>query len=728
VSLTDPQKKYMESRIRTLGWNVLARLNKDVVSRRAFEISKLGGVAALLMAASGSVSAAMSTIEASSLVSKSTLLAPVDGNKEISVLFALPSGDPSGLTAFVKHVSTSGDPLFHQYLTAQEFAAKFGGNQADYDDVKAWAAANGLQVSQESLSRLNLTVRGNVALIQKLFQTQLNTYTAADGSTFYSAASQVTVPAEIAAKVSAVVGLTSGKPIAAMAKAGKVLGEEPVAQSEVTVPDTAGGTGPGGSYSCTDLRTVYSIPTWGTLDKKGQTIAVFEQGYYHPSDVEKYFRKFNVGQNTKLTVVAVDNSPLTVDSQVEPECVLDVDMIVGMNPDVAEVQMYVDYYLNDPFDVAMVDAFSAIAEAKNPPQIVSVSYGQDEGVFINDGQEVAVDTVLKQLAAQGITVFASSGDNGAYGDGYYSPYNVENPASDPYVTGVGGTTLYTGPDEVYAFEDAWNHLLWGKGATGGGISTYWPLPDFQQLPLAFLPTYYTGNGGSSTYRNVPDVAADADPFTGVGIYIKDAGGWVQYGGTSLSCPIWAGFLSNVSAAFAHFNMGNIGYFNPVLYNIGSAFLGGASYPALLLYGVNDGSNGILGSANPGYFNNAGYCNTTGNGSLPGGEFATFMMLGLSQSGSAPGAVQNFTVKITGETADFKWSAATGALGYVVEIAHGGPVNGIQTAYITKNTKLTVEHLPPIPANTNNVYYEAYVYPFNLSGSNTTVPSVPFNTK
>jgi hypothetical protein len=141
--------------------------------------------------------------------------------------------------------------------------------------------------------------------------------------------------------------------------------------------------------------------------------------------------------------------------------------------------------------------------------------------------------------------------------------------------------------------------------------------------------------------------------------------------------------------------------------------------------VNDGSNGILGSDNPGYCNSAGYCNTTGNGSLPGGEFATFVMLELSQSGPAPGAIQNFTVKVHGETADFKSNAATGAPGYVVEIAHAGPVNGIQTAYITKDTKLTIEHLPSIPANTNNVYYEAYLYPFNVSGSNINVPSVSF---
>jgi subtilase family serine protease len=726
------QKIHMESLIKVSGQHNLARLAKGVSSKRTFGKAMLSGVATLLMVTSGSVFAAMSTIEVSSVVSKSTLAVPLDGNTEIRVLFGLPSSDPSGLAAFVKQVYTPGDPLFHQYLTAQQFAAKFGGNEADYNALKAWAAANGLQVSQESLSRLNLTVRGNVSLIQKLFQTQLTNYTATDGTTFYSASTKVTVPAEIAAKVCAVVGLTSGKRIASMAKAGKVLGEEPITESLVTLPNTSGGTGPGGSYSATDLRTVYSIPNWGNLDKEGQTVAVFEQGYYHPSDVKKYINRFNVGQNTKLTVTAVDSSPLTIDPEVEPECVLDVDMVIGMNPDVAEVQMYVDYYKHDSFDVAIVDAFSAIAEAKNPPQIVSVSYGQDEGYFINDGQEVAEDTVLQQLASQGISVFASSGDNGAYGDGYYRPYNTENPASDPYVTGVGGTTLYTGPGEEYVLEDAWNELLWGLGATGGGISAYWPIPDYQQLPLPLFPAYYTANGGSSTNRNVPDVAADADPLTGVGIYIKDAGGWVQYGGTSLACPIWAGFLSNVSAAWHHFNLGNIGFFNPALYNIGGALLEGASYPALSLYGVNDGSNGILGSANPGYFNAAGYCNTTGNGSLPGGEFAALMMIGSSRPGTVPGMVQDFTVTVHGETAEFKWDAATGALGYALEITYAGPVNGIQKAYITKGKTLTVKGLPPIPKNANNVYYTAYLYSFNASGTNpsnsTNLPAVQFNTK
>ena len=114
--------------------------------------------------------------------------------------------------------------------------------------------------------------------------------------------------------------------------------------------------------------------------------------------------------------------------------------------------------------------------------VVSASYGQDEGVFIADGTEVALDTALQQYAAQGITVLASSGDNGAFGDGYHQPYNVSNPATDPYVTGVGGTSLLTTTGEQYELETCSNEFP-NYGATGGGISTYWAQPAYQNYPI-----------------------------------------------------------------------------------------------------------------------------------------------------------------------------------------------------------------------------------------------------
>lgn len=141
-------------------------------------------------------------------------------------------------------------------------------------------------------------------------------------------------------------------------------------------------------------------------------------------------------------MISVDGSPITFENTIEAEACLDLDMMVGMNPDIAEVKVYIDDYNFDVFAVAMVDAFQAMADDKKPPQIVSVSYGQDEGDFNAAGALTTVDTDLQELAALGITVLASSGDNGAYGGGYSTPYNVSTPASDPYITGVGGTTLF----------------------------------------------------------------------------------------------------------------------------------------------------------------------------------------------------------------------------------------------------------------------------------------------
>jgi subtilase family serine protease len=199
-------------------------------------------------------------------------------------------------------------------------------------------------------------------------------------------------------------------------------------------------------------------------------------------------------------------------------------MIIATNPKVAKVLVYIDDYQYDPFDVAITDAFTRIADDAQAT-IVSASYGEDEGFFIADGTEMALDTALQQCAAQGITVLASSGDNGAFGDGYHFPYNVSNPATDPYITGVGGTSLLTTTGEQYEFESAWNEFPY-YGATGGGISVNWPQPSYQNIPYK---GYTAGNGGSTTMRNVPDVAAEAAVTTGVAVYVKDQGGWLQVG-------------------------------------------------------------------------------------------------------------------------------------------------------------------------------------------------------
>jgi len=682
--------------------------SQRVANRYRLGTGLLGGLASVCLLLTSGALAGVTTLELSPLIYKSALVAPVDGNQEIGVVLALPSSDSAGLAAFVKHVSTPGDPMFHQYLTTQQFADRFGGSSEDYAALKSWAKANRLSISQESVGRLALTVRARASQFETLFKTQLNTYRTTDGQTFYSASVKPSVPAEIASKLIGVIGLTDGKRLAPLAKVVKTLGENPAANAAQLRPDTAGGTGPGGTYSCTDLRAVYELPEWGSLEK-GMICAVFEQGYYNPKDVENYFAKFGIGKYTKQTPVSVDGSPITFEPLVEDEACLDLDLLVGMNPDIGEVKVYIDDYNFDFFTVALVDAFQAMADDTNPPQIVSVSYGEDEGYFHDAGALTTIDTELQQLASLGITVLASSGDNGAFGNGYNTPYNVATPSSDPYITAVGGTSLSTiGKPASWINETAWNGFP-NFGATGGGVSAYWPLPDYQNT-LVGGTGYVTANGGSATFRNVPDVSAVADPLTGVGIYVKDQGGWLQIGGTSASSPIWAGYLSSIDAAFSWSGLGPLGFFNPILYAVGASEYGpGGLYH--FLFNVNTGSNGSLYFYGyPGYTNGNGYSNTTGSGSPWGGGLALQLLISGTQPGTAPGSFTIATVKPEATSCKITWTPSSGTLAYGIGLyAYSSTEGNVVRAFLTKSTSYTLTGLTP------STHYSVLIWGYNTSG-------------
>ena len=657
------------------------------------------------------LSAAETTVELSSLVGKSTLLAPLDESQEIGVALALPLSNPRGAADYIQRISRKGDPLYHHYLTPQQFAERFGGDARDYAALKQWAISSGLVISQESVGRLNLTVRGSVSQFEKIFNTRINRYRAPDGSEFYSASIKPTVPIAIATKISGVIGLTGGKQYAPLLKVAKRLGESPVSVSSGNDKGSAAGTGPGGTYSAKDLRTAYNIPAFGNLSNN-TVVAVFEQGGFTPSDVSEYLDTNDL-PHVKITAVSVDNSPTTVNyAGIELEAVLDVDMVISINPNVDEVRVYEDSV--DTFQTALLDAITQVGD-ENKAQVLSISYGQDEGYQGNDAI-AAENTALQQLATEGITVTASSGDNGAYGDGYNTPYNVYDPASQPYITGVGGTSLYTGIGHAYVVEEAWNDLVLQDGATGGGISSYWSIPSYQSSEA---PGYMTGNGGSSTMRNVPDVAAVGDPFTGVGIYSKINGGWILIGGTSVSSPIWAGYLSIINAGFEYSGLHNLGFFNPPLYSVGTPSYENAN-PSDFLYPVAVGSNGYPGTTYPGYSNGFGYCNTTGNGSLWGSGFATQLMISGTASGNTPAVIQSLVQgKTTDTSVTLKWTTSTGQSAYVVGIYYAGSYGTVSQAFVTKDTAIT------LPDLVKGGQYTAYVWPFNQSGGSQQ-PAGPVN--
>lgn len=569
-----------------------------------------------------------------------TLLGRTDAASSVTLALSLPSRDPAGLADFIARVGTRGDALYHHYLTPAEYAARFGASEADYDAVVAWARAQGLQVGERYAARTVLSVSGPASAMEAAFGTQFNDYRDAHGQVFAAGTGAAHLPEAIAAKVNGVVGLTGATRFAPLLR-----------RLPAGVHPLTSGHGPGGGFNGADLRAIYNVPA--QLFGPAQTLAVFEQGGFTATDVTTYLMRNNLPL-VPVTVRPVDNYNGSVNSaDVEAEAVLDIDMQIAMNPKAAGIVVYEQG--TSPFPVALVDSLSAMA-SDNTAKSISISYGQDEAIQGTDALN-AENAVLEQMTAQGQAVFASAGDQGAYGRTGYT-LNVEDPGSQPFVTSVGGTTVFPGKHESYHVEEVWNDLGAGYGATGGGVSAVWPIPGWQ-TPGGY--SVIVPNGGSTTMRNVPDVASIANPLTGVSIYSAINGGWLTIGGTSVSAPIWAGFYSLVGAASQGLGFGNPGFANPGLYVI--ATFRGLVYT--MFNDVVDGNNGSNQESSPGFTAGVGYDNTTGWGSFIGGALLADFVTPPNGS-TPPPAPTGIKATSTSSSITLTWKGAAGDSGFLVE--------------------------------------------------------------
>jgi subtilase family serine protease len=380
-------------------------------------------------------------------LSKSVTISHAEPSKVMNMVFVLGLKDPKGAAEFARRVSTPDDSLYGKFLNPEQFGAAYGPSDSDYEAVKTWVTQHGLSLNEISRSHTTLSVRGTVAQFQTLFGNSIENYRGPDGRTFFSASTAPNIPAEIATRLSGVVGLSNYAGFVPMVV--RKPAQAVPAENKIRT-DSAGGSGPGGAYSAADLRTAYSIPAH-LSPQKTQTVALFEQGGFAMSDIKKYETQ-NGLPNVPVTVHKVNGYGGGInDLNVELEAVLDIDMVIGINPNVQEVQVYEDG--DDPFGVALLDALTAMAN-DNAAQTISISYGTDEAIQ-GTTQMAAEGVLFQQLAAQGQTVFVSAGDQGAYGRSG-NGLNVSDPGSQPYVTSVGGTTLYTGPGSVYSTEQTWN--------------------------------------------------------------------------------------------------------------------------------------------------------------------------------------------------------------------------------------------------------------------------------
>ena len=521
------------------------------------------------------------------------VLTALPNSAHLSVVLVLPMRDPAGAQAFIAQVSNPASPDYGHYLTPAEFGARFGASQAAYDFVRNWAIANGFTVGARTDAHTMVRISGTAGHFAHIFATRFATFQTNGHGLGRAMLTTPRLPAALHGYIQSVVGLASRAQFAPLYR---VLPRG--LRADV-------GTGIGGGYAPSDLRTAYDVPAQ-TSATPTETVAVFEQGGYLPSDITTFNTQY--GLNVPVSSIGVNGSSTAPSgNSVEAEAALDIDAIEGMNPDVKQILVYVD--TASSFSTALVDGLTQIAQ-DDTAKVVSISYGLDEK---SQGQAAvsAENTVLMQLASQGQTVFVSAGDGGASGSQILgiiplrSGQNVEDPGSQPYVTSVGGTTLNVTSNEDWSSEVTWNKFSAGEGATGGGVSAYWAIPSYQ---LKKGVSVATANGGSATNRNVPDVAADADPTTGYSIYSDYEGGWVPIGGTSLSSPLWAGFTSVINADRVAKKLPRVGYINTLLY---------AKSPLAAFHDITSGNNSVKKVT--GYTAGTGYDDVTGWGSLDLGK-------------------------------------------------------------------------------------------------------------
>jgi hypothetical protein len=488
------------------------------------------------------------------------------GSQRLSLAIGLPLRNEQELDALLQQLYDPASPNYHRYLTPAEFTARFGPAENDYQALVDFAKSNGLSVTLTHPNRVVLDVEGAVADIQKAFHLTLRTYRhPREAREFYAPDAEPSV--DFAVRILQISGLDNYW----LPRPNLKLG--PTSPAANATPNI--GTGLGGSYLGNDFRTAYVPET--TLTGTGQSVGLLEFDGFYPSDITSYESQAGY-TNVPLTVVPVNGGVGTPGTN-SAEVSLDIEMTISMAPGLDRVYVY-----EAPRNPANFDGLLNRMANDNVAKQLSSSWTLTGGSPNATGEQI-----FKQMGAQGQSFFNASGDYDAYNDG------IPFPSDSPNITVVGGTVLkMNGTGASYASETVWNDRTvnpnGGNEGSSGGISANYAIPLYQQ------ETSMVANQGSTTKRNVPDVALTAE-----NVYVLYGNGKTNIvGGTSAAAPLWAGFTALVNQQAAAVGLDPVGFLNPALYGIGNS----ANYAAAF-HDTTTGDNTWPGSpslfhAVPGY--------------------------------------------------------------------------------------------------------------------------------
>ena len=504
-------------------------------------------------------------------------LSHLDTARRLHLSIGLPLRNSAQLTALLQQIYNPASPQYRHFLTPRQFTAQFGPTEDDYAAVESFALQHGLRIARTHPSRIVLDIEGDVASIESAFHTSLNVYQhPTQKRTFYAPDTEPSL--DLAVPIVHISGLDDYS----IPKPNLHLRSSVDSPAAHNTPH--GGEASGGNYAGDDFRDAYVPGT--SLTGAGQAVALVEFDNYYASDITSYEQSFN-RSNIPLVNIAIDGGFGSPGSN-NDEVALDIEMAISMAPSLSAVYVYEAPNSSAYWD----DMLSRMADDDLASQL-SCSWG-------GDGADSTAEQIFLQMAAQGQSFFTSSGDDDAYTGA------VPFPAESPNITVVGGTTLTTtGARGSYTSEKVWNWGLDSKTSaytgSSGGTSTDYTIPSYQ------ASVSMANNLGSTTYRNMPDVALTADDI------------WVDYGngssgsfgGTSCAAPLWAGFMALANQQALAGGNATAGFINPAVYTIAQS----SNYNTAF-HDTTTGNN-FTGTSSPKFSAVTGYDLCTGWGTPTG---------------------------------------------------------------------------------------------------------------
>lgn len=468
-------------------------------------------------------------------------------------------------------------------LSRSELAAKYGASAADAEQVSEVLKGYGLKVEEVSLATWSMRVSGPVSAMEAAFNAKLGIYHSREQGEFRGREGKLQIPIELAGIVTGVFGLD----------------ERRVARRK----GSAAATSTPAPLGPSDIEAHYQFPAG---DGSGQTVGIAEfGGGYFASDLKAYCQKFNLTAPT-VTVHSVNLKSLTL-QQIQQlpqqemqeeldeagEVNMDVQIVAGLCPKATIVVYFATFDQK-----GWVDLLNQVLAGK-PSKVdtLSVSWGlAEDSPDWSANAVTAINSRLNALAAIGLTVCVSAGDDGsgdAVGD---NRAHVDFPGSSPFVLCVGGTMLSASGAETTWWVSPGQRNNRGGGATGGGVSVKFARPSWQNVHIASV------NPGSIDGRVIPDVSALAgSPFYDLIFMGQDS----PNGGTSASAPLWASLLARVKAQR---------FVTPLLYENGR---NGQPLGASVCTDITTGQNTSSPTPGVGYQAGPGYDAVTGWGTPKG---------------------------------------------------------------------------------------------------------------